>query len=165
MRSLLLLAGGVLSAGAACAQQPVRLEPCRVTAVSDGDTIRCAGLGRVRLIGIDAPERGQGAEFDSAGAALRRWVERGDSVSLELDVRPRDQYGRYLAWVWRGDTLVNERMVAEGRAVLYTVPPNVRHVDRIRRAERGARRERRGLWRDGALECRPADWRRDRCGG
>jgi micrococcal nuclease len=165
MRTLVLLAGALVLAGTACAQQPISLQSCLVTAVSDGDTLRCAGLGRVRLIGVDAPERGQGAEADSARAALRRWAPRGDTVALELDVRPRDQYGRHLAWVWRGDTLVNERMVAEGRAVLYTVPPNVRHVDRIRRAEREARRERRGLWREGALDCRPAEWRRDRCGG
>lgn len=137
--------------------------PCTVASVTDGDTIRCTDGTRVRLLGIDSPERAQGDEYHSARAALLRYLPPGETVRLEHDVRPLDQYRRTLAYVWAGDTLVNEAMVREGWAVLYTVPPNVRYVDRLRAAEREARDARRGLWRDGEVECRPADFRRDKC--
>ena len=42
----------------------VRSEPVMVRAVIDGDTIDVTTFGRVRLLGIDAPEIGRG--FDSS---------------------------------------------------------------------------------------------------
>lgn len=134
-----------------------------MAAVSDGDTLRCRDGRRVRLIGIDAPERGQGEAFAPSRDRLRALAPRDATVQLELDVRPRDQYGRTLAWVWRGDTLVNERMVREGWAVLYTSAPDVRHADRIVAAQAAAREERAGLWATGGFDCLPRDFRRGRC--
>ncbi len=157
-----------IAAGAACAssapraQEPARL-PCVVEAVPDGDTLRCRDGQRVRLIGIDAPERGQGAAFAPSRDRLRALTPRGVTVQLELDVRPRDQYGRTLAWVWREGTLVNERMVREGWAVLYTIAPDVRYADRIVAAQAAARKERAGLWATGGFSCLPRDHRRGRC--
>lgn len=134
-----------------------------MAAVSDGDTLRCRDGRRVRLIGIDAPERGQGEAFGPSRDRLRALAPRDATVQLELDVSPRDQYGRTLAWVWRGDTLVNERMVREGWAVLYTSAPDVRHADRIVAAQAAAREERAGLWATGGFDCLPRDFRRGRC--
>ena len=137
---------------------------CTVTAVTDGDTFRCADGTRVRLLGIDSPEKGQGSPYQEARRGLQRYLRLDQTVELEIDVRPRDRYGRTLAYVWVGDTLVNEAMVEDGWAVLYTVPPNVRYVDRFRRAEYQARRAKRGLWSAGEVSCRPVDYRRRRCG-
>jgi micrococcal nuclease len=137
---------------------------CIVTTVADGDTFRCADGTRVRLLGIDSPEQGQGPTYQDARRGLQRYLRQDQAVRLEADVRPRDQYGRTLAYVWLGDTLVNEAVVRDGWAVLYTVPPNVRYVDRIRQAERAARTARRGLWADGEIRCRPAEFRKGRCG-
>jgi len=39
---------------------PWRSEPVLVRAVLDGDTIDVTGVGRVRLLGIDAPELSHG---------------------------------------------------------------------------------------------------------
>lgn len=90
---------------------------------------------------------------------------KGQTVRLELDLDPTDRYGRTLAWVWAGDSLVNETMVARGRAVMFTVPPNVRYIDRIRTAQILARRDGLGLHGSGALECEPVQFRRRECGG
>lgn len=136
---------------------------CKVDRVVDGDTFYCDDRTKVRLLGIDSPERGQGSTFVSASRALERWLPRGRSVVLEGDVRSRDRYGRALAWVWAGDTLVNEAMVSAGWAVRYTLPPNIKYVDRLGQAEREARGGRRGLWASGGLDCKPADFRRARC--
>ena len=138
--------------------------PCVVERVVDGDTFFCTGGLKVRPIGFDTPERGQGEAFRQATAAFERWVAAGDTVELELDVRPTDRYGRQLAWVWRADTLVNERMLAEGWAMLYTLPPNVRYVDRLRDAAQAAREARAGFWQGSVFECAPSAFRRRACG-
>lgn len=122
-----------------------------VARVVDGDTIDVAyGGERVRLIGIDTPEVYGGAEcFGSeASAHASRLLPVGTEVSLELDVGERDRYGRLLAYVWRvGDGLfVNEAMVRDGYASVYTVPPNVTYQDVFLAAQREARDAGRGLW-------------------
>jgi micrococcal nuclease len=136
---------------------------CIIARIVDGDTFYCADGVKVRPIGFDAPERGQGAVADSATMYLARWVPPGDTVRLERDVSLTDRYGRRLAWVWRADTLVNERMVASGWALLYTVPPDVRYVERLKRAERRARMNRAGLWGLERPVCTPSMYRKGDC--
>jgi micrococcal nuclease len=137
--------------------------PCTVSRVVDGDTFYCADGVRVRLIGIDAPERGQGRAARESTAALRRLLPVGARVRLEQDVGARDRHGRTLAYVWVADALVNERLVREGWAFLLTVPPNVKYVNRLEQAQKAARAARAGLWREPGLACTPRDWRAKRC--
>ena len=82
---------------------------------------------------------------------------------MRRDVQASDRYGRVLAFVWTGATLVNEAMVREGWAVLYTVPPDVKYAERLRRAQKEARARRAGLWGSGGFDCLPRDYRRNRC--
>lgn len=97
----------------------------------------------MRYIGIDTPEMGdERREIRALAFAARRANARlveGRRVRLELDVEKRDRYGRLLAYVWVGDTLVNEALVRAGHAAPYTFPPNVRYVDRFVEAARLAR--------------------------
>ena len=140
-----------------------RTENCVVTRVTDGDSLECAGIGRVRLIGIDAPERDQQPAGDAARDALERWAPVGARLRLEGDAQPRDRYGRRLAWAWHEGLLINWVLVRQGWAVLLTVPPNVRYVAELEDAQRRAREERAGLWRTGGFECPPALHRRGEC--
>jgi micrococcal nuclease len=84
-------------------------------------------------------------------------------VRLERDVAPRDRYGRELAHVWSGSRLVNEALVLEGWAMLYTVPPNVKYAERLERAQKQARAAGAGLWASGGFGCAPAAYRRGEC--
>jgi len=136
---------------------------CTVAKVSDGDSIRCNDGSRVRLIGIDAPELDQEPFGQRARESLARRLPKGTEVRLEFDVQPRDQYDRLLAYVWRGDRLVNEEQVADGYAATLTVPPNVRRAEQFRKALASARERRAGLWADEGFACRPEDHRRGRC--
>ena len=141
-----------------------RMTPCEVTDVIDGDTIRCGKLGRVRLLLIDSPERDQTPWGGRAREALTALIPVGSSVRLETDVQLRDRYGRLLAYLYRLDGLqVNEMMVRNGFAEVLVYPPNVRHVDVLRRAREAAREARRGLWSTEAFECAPRDYRADTC--
>jgi micrococcal nuclease len=122
----------------------------------DGDTIRVRVAGReetVRYIGIDTPESvkpGAPVEcFAHRAAAENERLVGGRRVRLERDAEARDRFGRLLAYVVREDdgVLVNEALVRGGYAVPLTIPPNVRHAERLRAAATGARRAGRGLWR------------------
>lgn len=136
---------------------------CVVERVGDGDTFTCRDGRKIRLLGIDTPELGQGAPGRQAHEALRRLLPVGTTVRLEGDVAPRDRYGRVLAYVWIGPRMVNERLVRDGWAVLYTLPPNVKYADRLERAQQEARAAGAGLWDSGGFECSPRAWRRREC--
>jgi len=129
-----------------------------VVTVFDGDTVEVAfGNGRlekVRYLLIDTPElhhpkRGV-EEFGLEAALANRDLVLGREVRLETDVQTRDRFGRLLAIVWldlpQGTVMVNERLVEEGFALPFTLPPNVRHADRIHAALLRARSEGRGFW-------------------
>lgn len=71
-----------------------------VSHVTDGDTFELQnGLG-VRLIGINAPDRGEEL-FTESTQFLASEIQ-GKTVYLEYDRYQDDKYGRILAWVWEG---------------------------------------------------------------
>lgn len=142
---------------------PANMETCRVTRVVDGDSLECDPVGRIRLLGIDAPELAQPPFGREAGEALARMMPEGSVVWLESDVELRDRYGRALRYVWSGDEMVNWSMIREGYAVLLTYPPNVRYVEALQDAQDAAQRDRSGLWATDGFECTPRDFRRDAC--
>jgi micrococcal nuclease len=136
---------------------------CVVSRIVDGDTFECVEHGRVRLIGIDAPEQGQGPFGALSAAALGTLMPIGDTVLLEFGVTRRDRFDRLLAYVWWHRESVNWRLVREGWAVSGRYPPNLRHALALEAAERRARDELRGLWRLDGFRCRPEQYRRRAC--
>ncbi|MDQ4072469.1 MAG: thermonuclease family protein [Actinomycetota bacterium] len=122
----------------------------RVTRVIDGDTVETAKLGRVRLIGVDAPD-----EWRCYGTAATRFTRQrleGQVVRYELGEDRKDRYGGTLAYLWRGDRMHNLALVQDGYAEVLTIPPNDRYADLFEAAERWARRLDEGGW--GACERR-----------
>jgi micrococcal nuclease len=159
MRSALATALLLLFALPALAAGPSVRGHC--VEVVDGDSLKVDVGGRVesvRLLGLDAPEYDQAPWGELAKERLRELCE-GQEVLLEVDVDPRDHYHRLLAWVWRGDQLVNAQLIDEGLAVLYTWPPNVGHTSQLKAAQARAREESRGFWADGGLKTSPQKWR------
>jgi micrococcal nuclease len=104
---------------------------------------------------VHHPVKGEEPGGREAAEVNRRLVA-GRLVRLELDVQARDRYGRLLAYVWVGDTMVNAELVRLGYAQVMTVPPNVRHQALFLALQRDARSAHRGLWRRAALELRAA---------
>ena len=85
------------------ASRAVEARCYRVIRVIDGDTLVIRydeEATRVRLLAIDAPERGEPG-FAAAAAALRELVE-GREVRIEFDAAAgrRDPWGRLLARIW-----------------------------------------------------------------
>jgi endonuclease YncB( thermonuclease family) len=124
--------------------------------VIDGDTLDVARR-RVRLAGMDAPERSQlctgpsGTETpcgETARDTLRRFVGNGPLTCLPIEM---DTYGRVVATCAASDADLGEVMVAAGQAVAS---------GRYDQQEAEARLARRGIW-EGTFD-RPSEWRRAR---
>ncbi|MEA2349191.1 MAG: micrococcal nuclease [Thermoleophilaceae bacterium] len=123
----------------------------RVQRVVDGDTVRLAGLGSVRLIGVDTPEVYGGTVEcfgPEASAFAKSLLRRGAEVRYRVGTEARDRYGRLLAYVWlRDGRLFNRMLVERGYAVTLTIPPNDQLAPRFAAAERSARDGHAGMWR------------------
>ncbi len=121
-----------------------------VVRVVDGDTIEIEDGERVRYIGVNTPEsvdpRRKVQCFGKEASAYNKGLVEGKRVRLEPDVEDRDRYGRLLRYVWLGDTMINEQLVADGYAQIMTFPPNVKYAERFREAQTEAREAKRGLW-------------------
>ena len=66
--------------------------------VIDGDNLYVENGQSIRLIGINAPERGK-ENFEAAKDKLDK-LATGKKVYLEYDRTQDDQFGRIMAWVW-----------------------------------------------------------------
>jgi micrococcal nuclease len=115
---------------------------------------------------IDAPELSQGVPGQEAQQALVDLIPVGTAVTVETDVRLRDSFSRILGYVYMPDgRMANEEMARSGYVTALVYPPNVKYVERIRRAVGEARKAKRGLWATNFFECSPRDYRAGRCGG
>lgn len=137
---------------------------CTISHISDGDSVTCDPLGRVRLLLIDAPELSEGSVGRESRNKLIGIMPLGTDVIAETDVRVTDQFGRVLAYLFLPDgAMVNEKMAESGYATSLVYPPNVKYVERIRAAVARARSAKLGLWGSGGFDCSPRDYRAGRC--
>ena len=131
----------------------------KVTKVVDGDSLRSGRL-KIRLHGIDAPERKQTC-MTATGTAWPCGSAATDAIGEMVASAPRlscalvdvDRYGRLVMRCHAGDVDIAEQLVAQGLAMAYR-----RYSTDYVAAEDAASRDRRGMWQ-GQFEA-PWDWRR-----
>jgi len=123
-----------------------------VTRVVDGDTLDVRLTGgkteRIRLIGIDTPERG--VCFTSQATARARQLAMSKRVVLRGDATQdtRDRYGRLLAYVWvPGGKDLGYHLVAGGFAKVYVYRNAFARLSAYRNAEAAAKRSATGQWK------------------
>ena len=107
-----------------------------VTKIIDGDTVISEGES-IRLLGIDTDERGYPC-YSVAKLRLEALIL-GKEVELECDAEDKDQYGRYLRYIFYNGTNIDLQMVREGLAVARFSPENVKYKTEILAAETAAR--------------------------
>lgn len=117
----------------------------KVVSVTDGDTIKVLTknktLYKIRLNGIDAPERSQ-AFGKKSKANLSKLIT--DRV-VDVNYKKTDRYGRILGTILLDNQDINLRQIQDGYAWVYR-----RYCKRADyyRAEEDARKKRLGLWYD-----------------
>jgi micrococcal nuclease len=144
---------------------PVLFE-CNIIKVNDGDTVTLMlndKSRRCRLIGIDAPEIGQEPWGTKAKEHLRQLLkEQYWRVSVEVGSDEHyDKYKRLLVYLWTKDNrLINEQMVLDGYAVLFTYRSNSKYKDRLARAQKIAQEKQIGIWGQDGLTETPLEYKK-----
>lgn len=110
--------------------------------VIDGDTLQIADH-RIRLWGIDAPERTQTCNNTACGLAATAFLQK---IVLDKYVtcyqRDKDKYGRIVATCETVQGDIGQRMVANGHAIDYARYSRGHYRDE----EAAAREQRLGIW-------------------
>jgi micrococcal nuclease len=123
-----------------------------VTRILDGDTVILDTGETVRYIGIDAPELGKkngGPGFYAREASrFNKGLVLLKKVRLEFDKEKKDSYGRFLAYVYVKNTLVNSELVRQGYARVMTVPPNTKYKDLFVKNQKEAISKELGIWQE-----------------
>jgi micrococcal nuclease len=150
--TLLCLLAAAVAASASARQSATFTQKGVVTEVLDGDTVRVRLLNgkseRVRLIGIDAAERG--ACFAAQATARARQLVLSKPVVLRGDATQdtRDRYGRLLGYVWiPGGRDLGYQLVAGGFAKVYVYREAFQRLAAYRNAESKARSAPAGAWK------------------
>jgi micrococcal nuclease len=138
-----------------------------VQRVVDGDTFVLENGERVRMLGIDTPEKFESKKLEAdveRSGSDKKTIQRlgelatqytkklieGKRVVLESEPNheDKDRYGRLLRYVYLEDgTFVNKKIVEDGYANAYR-RFELSKLDEFIKAERVARENRRGLWGD-----------------
>jgi endonuclease YncB( thermonuclease family) len=154
----LWVAALLLSAAACASAETLR---GKVIRIADGDTITVLDASRqehrIRLAGIDAPERKQ-AHYETSRQNLAK-LSFGKAVIVEW--HKRDVYGRLVGKVEADRQDVGLAQLRAGQAWWFRRYANEQTMfdrSRYEAAELDARRNRRGLWKTGR-PTPPWEWR------
>jgi len=107
------------------------------TKIIDGDTFLIEGGYSVRILGIDADERGYPC-YETAKERLEELILNKE-VRLEKEKEDFDQYCRYLRYVFIDDKNVSLELIREGLAVARFSPEDTKYREEISLAEKEAR--------------------------
>lgn len=121
------------------------------TKIIDGDTFLVEGGYSVRILGIDADERGYPC-YDAAKNKLEELIL-SKEVRLEKGTEDLDQYCRYLRYVFLGDENISLKLINEGLAIARLSPEDVKYREEITQAEKEAKENKTGCkWGEREIE-------------
>ena len=121
-----------------------------VVSAYDGDTVTLKRNGKVRLIGVDTPEKAQPGGREAAAFTQNALIGK----TIELGVcpkQPHDRYGRWLGFVYLLDNkgrrvLFNSEIVRQGYGNVYSLRPCTVDEPLWKSYQEEARQNRRGLF-------------------
>ena len=128
-----------------------------VSKVIDGDTVELNTGQRLRYIGIDTPEINFGKDpecFAIQAKEFNKKLVEKKVVKIEKDISDKDKYGRLLRYVYVNNEstssaiFINEYLVRQGYAIVSTYPPDVKYIEDLLLAQKDARENNRGLWKE-----------------
>ena len=91
--------------------------------VVDGDTIDVEGIGRIRFVGVNTPERGHAGYSEAKDFVKSLCLSK--TVYLDIDdAKHYDKYGRTLAVIYVDNINVNAELLKRGYAEVMYIPPS-----------------------------------------
>jgi len=117
-----------------------------VSRVIDGDTLEVLSGDKIRLLGINTPEKGM-ANWEEARLFLEGLVL---NRSVEFEFKEIDKYGRWLGYVFIGSENINKLILSNGLAHLYVYEED-KWYDELASAEEFARMNELGIWKKSLL--------------
>ncbi|MBI3956182.1 thermonuclease family protein [Candidatus Gottesmanbacteria bacterium] len=130
-------------------------ERTRVVSVPDGDSLELKDGRRIRLLGIDAPERGR----CMADEARSKLVDLAQGRHVRLKEIVKDDYGRQLAIVIVDGVPLQRALLAAGLARNRSAVSNPYHQV-LKDAQEVAKAAKRGIWSD---TCRGVSSEKEEC--
>jgi len=114
----------------------------QVDRVIDGDTLILTNEQRIRLKGINTPEKSM--QFYNEATILLKSTE---SKSVMIKSYGVDKYGRTLAYVFLNDKNINKEILLRGLGTLYYYGEDD-YYSEFKKAEKSARLNKDGLWKE-----------------
>jgi micrococcal nuclease len=121
-----------------------KADTATVIKVLDGDTFVLSGDRRVRLLGIDTPEKGE--PFSEAAKHFADSLLNGRHITIEFDRTQTDKYGRLLGYVRYREFFINKMMLERGLARLYFFQGTKKYNSELIAAQKQARERKIGIW-------------------
>lgn len=139
----------------------------KVTRIVDGDTFEIESGEKVRLIGIDTPEKFESNKLNNDSqisekgkkvikklGELSSLYSKKELLNFNIKLVPdstnsdKDRYGRLLRYVFINDTILfNLQIIKDGYAYAYIKYPFI-YMEQFMEAQRVARENKIGLWGD-----------------
>ncbi|WP_455645555.1 thermonuclease family protein [Methanosphaera sp.] len=91
--------------------------------VVDGDTIYLASGDKIRLVGVNTPERGQQGYKSAKNFVKKLCLNKEVSIDVD-DSKGKDKYNRTLGVVIVGNKNLNEMLLKENLAEVMYIPPS-----------------------------------------
>jgi micrococcal nuclease len=126
-----------------------KTEKVYVTKVIDGDTIELEGKIKVRLLGINTPEK-KNPYYNEAKNYLKRIENK--TVFIMRDDVDKDRYNRLLRYVYYNDELLNSLILQKGLATSFLIE-GLRYQEKLKSAEEYAINNNLGLWKKSKNLC------------
>lgn len=120
---------------------PNILQKISLNRVIDGDTIEIENGLKIRLSGINVPEKGMPG-YEDATNFLKTNLE---SQEIYFENAGTDRYGRYLGYIFVNNQNINQKILENGLGHLYYYEKD-NHYSKLKQAEQKAHNNQLGIW-------------------
>lgn len=134
---------------------------CKITAVSDGDTVTCRRLNlrrssaKIRFAYIDAPESSQNFGQESRKIVISLIHKK----VVRVRITDTDRYGRHVGEIYRRRRSINEELVKRGAAWVYEdYIKDKKKLAHLQKLQAEAKRKKLGLWKS-SRPVKPSNYR------
>ena len=107
----------------------------------DGDTLELDNSLRIRLLGINTPEKNM-PYYEEA----KQFLQKLENKTIQIENNGPDKYDRILAYVYFNNNLINQEILKNGFANLYYYGTD-EHYEDMKKAEQFARDNELGIWK------------------